>query len=260
MIHEVESRLDSVEAALAEFIIQTNRMFHKGERETQALREEMKVFKDEMKVFKDEMKEFKDEMKEFKDEMKEFKDEMKEFKDEMGDFKDEMKEFKDEMKDFKDEMKNNIRELNQKWGEIANKLGTFAEDIAAPNIPRIAKENFGCQHIDFYTVRIDKADPAAPGEMAEFDAFVLADDKVFLLETKATIRMKYIEKLPDLLEQFRRCFPEYAGRQLIPVFGSMNIPENIVKRLSKLGFYAMAMGDHTMDIVNFDQVKKSIVL
>ena len=43
----MEERLNIVESALAEFIIQTNRSLHRLERE-------MLVFKDEMKDFKDE--------------------------------------------------------------------------------------------------------------------------------------------------------------------------------------------------------------
>jgi hypothetical protein len=211
MDYEVSEQFTAVESALAEFIIQTNKMFRKGEQETKALREEMK-------------------------------------------------DFKDEMKEFKDESWRNTRSMNKKWGEVTNKLGTFAEDMAAPNIPRIAKTDFGCQAIDYYAVRIDKADPSNPGEMAEFDGIVISGDKVFLLETKFTVRMKYIEGLPDLLQKFQRCFPEYTGKQLIPLFASMSIPDNVVKRLSKLGFYAMTLGDETMDIINFDQVIKTITL
>lgn len=51
----VEERLSSVEAALAEFIIQTNRSLH--------------IFSREMKDFKDEMKEFKDEMRQDRKDM-----------------------------------------------------------------------------------------------------------------------------------------------------------------------------------------------
>ncbi len=210
MDYEVIEKLSIVESALAEFIIQTSRMFHKGAQETHALRNEMK-------------------------------------------------EFKDEMKEFKNEMRGITKDMNKKWGELANKLGTFAEDIAAPNLKRVALSEFGCSSIDLFAPRLMKKDPNS-GEEAEFDTVVIADDKVFLLETKSTIRMEYIERLPALIESFRRCFPEYAGKTLIPVFASMNIPENIVKRLSKLGFYAMAMGDDTMDILNLSQVKKSYII
>lgn len=66
---QVEERLNIVESALAEFIIQSNRSLHRLEREMLAFKDEMKGFKDEMLVFKDEMKDFKDEMREDRREM-----------------------------------------------------------------------------------------------------------------------------------------------------------------------------------------------
>ena len=260
---EFESRVSTLEKVLEQFIVSTQRSLNR-------LSNEMREFKDEMKDFKDEMREFKDEMR---DTIQEMKDDSKNFKEEMRDVIQEMKEdtenFKEEMRDviqemkedtenFKQDMRRMKKELDKKWGDLANKLGTFAEDIAAPNIPRIAKDLFGCKKILFHAVRIDIPNPNVEYGVSEFDAVTECEDKVFLLETKSAIRMKYIESLPNLLDQFRYCFPQYKGKQLIPVFASMSIPENIVKKLSKMGFYAMVMGDDNMDIINFDKVNKVI--
>ncbi len=164
----IETRVDSLEALLGEFIVHTRVALAKLSREmisfkdevktdskdfknemkdfkdemkdfkdemkdfkddTQVFKDEMKDFKDEMKGFKDEMKDFKDEMKDFKDEMKDFKDEMKDFKDEMKDFKDEMKDFKDEMKDFKDEMKDFKDENRQIQKKTNQDWGRLAQKM-----------------------------------------------------------------------------------------------------------------------------------
>ena len=247
---ELEYEVRYLEGVLGKFIINTDLNIKQINRLSAEMKVEMKEFKSEMmdyKVFTEKT-------------IESLNREMKEFKDEMKEFKDEMKEFKIEMKQFKDESIADRREMNKKWGELANKLGTFAEDIAAPNIPRIAKESFGCDKILYHSVRIDARNPNVEYDMSEFDAITECHDKVFLLETKYTVRMQYIEKLPDLIDQFKYCFPQYKGKQLIPVFGSMYVPENIVKKLSKLGFYVMVMGDDNMDIINFESVKKSIYL
>ena len=246
---EFEYKMSNLEKVLEQFIFSTQNSINR-------LSFEMKEFKDEMRDFKDEMKEFKDEMRDFKDEMREFKDEMKGFKDGVEGFIQEMKDFKQDSLDFKAEMRKISKDMNKKWGDLANKLGTFAEDIAAPNIPRIAKNMFGCDKVLYHAVRVDAANPNVEYGVSEFDAITECEDAVILLETKSTIRMKYIESLPNLLEQFRYCFPQYKGKRLIPVFASMSIPENIIKKLSKMGFYAMVMGDENMDIINFDKVKK----
>ena len=255
--------------------------------EMKAFKDEMKEFKDEMQDFKDEMKDFKDEMKDFKDEMQDFKDEMKEFKDEMKEFKDEMKEFKDEMKVFKNEMqvfkeesvanritrekeleefkvemrayreksKAELLESRRQWGHLTNKLGTFGEALAVPNIPRIAKEYFGQEKILRESVRVLTTLPNDPDKLVEFDAIIETEGAVFLLENKFTVRMKDIQKLPELIENFQLCYPEYETKALHVIFGSMSIPQNITKHLTKMNIYALELGAYNMDLINFEQIQ-----
>ncbi len=191
-----------------------------------------------------------DEMKEFKDEMKEFKDEMKEFKDEMKEFKDEMKEFKDEMKEFK-------IEINKKWGELANKMGTFAEDIVVPCLPTIAKQYFECTEIQGTITRAVKTLDGGQ-TYKEFDGIVICKDKVLLNETKVSPRTDHIERFAKFIRSgaFFDYFPELRGKELIPIFSSLSIPEHVVKHLTKKQIYALAMkGDH-MDLLNFEEISQ----
>ena len=148
-----------------------------------------------------------------------------------------------------------VREMNKKWGEVTEKLGSFAEDLAAPNLKRISREQFGCESVDYYSVRIDKRNPLDPSQTFEFDAILMADQMVFLLESKFAVRMKHLEGLPRLIDDFKLCFPEYADHKLIPVFASMSIQPDQVKYLTKQGIYAMALGDETMELLNLDELQ-----
>ena len=125
-------------------------------------------------------------------EMRGFKDEMRGFKDEMREFKDEMKEFKDEMKEFKDEMREDRRNMNKKWGEIVNKMGTLVEDIIAPNIPRIAREYFKCEDMEFFGLRVTKRNSKDKSKSREFDIIAVCGDTVIINETKSSPRVDYI--------------------------------------------------------------------
>ena len=168
-------------------------------------------------------------------------------------------DFKQEMRRDREvhrkETSDQIRQMNQKWGEIAEKLGTFAEDIAAPNLKRIAREQFGCGDPDDYMVRRDRKNPLDPSQMFEFDAILVSGQTVFLLESKFTVRMKYLEGLPRLIQNFRTCFPEYTAHKLITVFSSMSIQPDQVKYLTSLGIYAMALGEENMELLNFDELR-----
>lgn len=57
-----------------------------------------------------------------------------------------------EMREFK-------RESNRRWRDLAASLGTLAEDIVAPNIPRVLREVVGCDDIEFFGVRVRRKHP-----------------------------------------------------------------------------------------------------
>jgi chromosome segregation ATPase len=243
---------------LQEAQLETKRELKQLSFEMRLFKDEMRLFKDEMNDFKDEMTDFKNEMRIFKDEMTDFKNEMRIFKDEMTDFKDEMRVFKDEMIDFKDETVEDRKRMNKQWGELANRLGTVVEDIVAPNIEGIAQRYFGCTELDSLMVRYRKRNPKNKSQRREFDVIALWDNTVLLNETKATARMEYIAEFAAFLGSgvFFEYFPEYRDKTFIPVFSSLYLSDEMVRALSNAGIYAMAMSDDSMDLLNFDRVKR----
>src|SRR3972149_332492 len=176
--------------------------------------------------------------------------EMRGFKDEMREFKDEMKEFKDEMKEFKDEMREDRRNMNKKWGEIVNKMGTLVEDIVAPNIPRIAREYFKCEDMEFFGLRVTKRNSKDKSKSREFDIIAVCGDTVIINETKSSPRVDYINEFLEILKEVCDYFPEYESKKIIPIFSSLYIPENVVTYLTKVKIYAMATKDDVMDLLN----------
>ncbi|MDZ7760305.1 MAG: hypothetical protein U5L00_08635 [Desulfovermiculus sp.] len=129
------------------------------------------------------LRNLKREMSNFKREMQDFKDEMRGFKDEMRVFKDGMNDFKDEMRVFKQEMRASKKENDRRWGDLANKMGTLVEDIVAPSLPRIVREDFGCAEIDDIMLHRRVRNKSNPAQVREFDAIVVAGDMVYINET-----------------------------------------------------------------------------
>ncbi|MFN8494997.1 MAG: hypothetical protein U0350_45760 [Caldilineaceae bacterium] len=149
------------------------------------------------------------------------------------------------------------REWNKRWGELANRLGTIAEDIVAPNLPRIAHEQFGMDDIEDFMVRRNVRNKIDRSKQHEFDVIVVGQDKVIINETKATPRLEYIDEFIQTLAEIDDYFPEYKGRTIIPVFASLYLADNIVKYLTRRNIYAMAMGAETMTLVNFEQIQSA---
>ncbi|QTA83587.1 endonuclease domain-containing protein [Desulfonema limicola] len=185
-----------------------------------------------------------------------FKDEMKDFKDEMKDFKDEMKDFKDEMTEFKNESERDRKRMNKQWGELANKMGTLVEDIVAPNITGIAKKYFNAEDLEFFAVRVKKANTKNRAVKKEFDIVAVSENYLIVNETKSTPRPEYVRDFINSLPEIKDYFPEYSDKKIIPIFSSLYIPSDIQAYLTKQGIYAMGMKDETMEILNFEEVKE----
>ena len=163
--------------------------------------------------------------------------------------------FKDEMRAFKDEVNEDRRRMNKMWGELANKMGTLVEDIVAPNIAGVARRYFGAEELEDFMIRRRKRNTKDKNKVREFDVIAVWDDKVIINETKSTPRIDYINDFIDVLKEITDYFPEYRDKQIIPIFSSLYLPEDILDYLTSNKIYAMGMNDDTMDLLNFEKVK-----
>ncbi len=185
--------------------------------------------------------------------MDEFKSEMKDFKSEMLEFKDEMKDFKSEMLEFKDEMRASKRKMDRKWGDLANKLGTVVEHIIAPGLPRVLRSCFGVDPDELY-VRYRIRHPQARDRVREFDIVAVGGERIFLNETKSNPRMEYAREFVESLDDFFEWLPRYRHLELVAIFSSLSLPEEVIAYLSERGVYAMMLGEDHLEIVNLEAV------
>ncbi len=219
-----EERLTRVELALERFIDNVSQSFDR-------LSMEMQDFKDEMRgnaIQRDR-------------EMKEFKDEMRANAIQRDR---EMKEFKDEMQSFK-------KDLNQKWGDMARKMGTIIEDVIYPGIKPLIKQYFKVEDIES-AIRISKTKGALRDE---FDIVVLTKKYIFLVEVKSSPNHNHVLDMEDKIHRYRQLFPEHNDKEMIPLLGSVVIPESVVNLCTKKGYYAIAYKEwEYLDILNARQL------
>ncbi len=166
----------------------------------------------------------------------------------------EMRDFKNEMRDFKNEMREDRKKAFRQWGEIANKIGTFAEDIVAPSIGEIAERYFGFHELEDFMVRRFKRNIKDRSRRREFDIIAVCNDKVILVEVKSTPKVEHINDFITLLNEFYDYFPEYINKEIIPIFASLYLPDEVLEGLTKSGIYAMATKEDMMDLINFDKI------
>ena len=167
----------------------------------------------------------------------------------MSGFKDEMSEFKDEMKEFKDEMRESRKAMDKKWGDLANKMGTVVEDLISPNVKNAILTAFN-REVSFIATHIKKYMKVNKIRM-EIDVLAIADDHVYLFETKTTPSQEKIDIFEQKIKSgnFLKIFPEYKNYQIVQVFASVNIPEHLRNYLHDKEMYPMVMKGSIMEIV-----------
>jgi hypothetical protein len=161
----------------------------------------------------------------------------------------EMQEDTSRMKEDTRRMKEDTRRMKKAWGDLANKMGTVAEDVVAPNIPRLAVEEFGFSEVEDLQARARRTSRRGDKRRTEYDVVCAGPGKVVVVEVKSTPTLEKIREVPGRLAEFFDFFPEYEGRELVGVFASWAIDPALLPAISAVGLYGIAMGEDTMDVV-----------
>ena len=148
------------------------------------------------------------------------------------------------------------KEWNRRWGELANKMGTVVQDIVAPSLRRIARDELNCGEEQSFSVCVSRYRSDDRHYRREFDALYVGTRGVLLNETKSTVLSEYATRFVRFLKsgEFALYFPEYRELTLVPVFSSLRLPADLIPYLTKNGIYAVSMGEETMQVLNRDAV------
>jgi hypothetical protein len=148
-----------------------------------------------------------------------------------------------------EKMDADTQKMKKAWGDLANKMGTVAEDVVAPNIPRLALEEFGFSEVEDLMVRVRRVSRRGEKRRREWDVVCSGPAKVMVVDVKSTPTLEKIKEVPARLGEFLDFFPEYEGRELIGLFASWSIDPKLLPVISEEGLFGIAMGEDTMEIV-----------
>jgi len=280
-VQTLETRTDSLEKVLGQFISSVNKAMIRMEAGTQEMRADTKAFKGEMREFKEEMREFKASTEALGKNMEAstealgknmeagaeaLRKEMREFKastEAIGkNMEADTETFKEKtragMASLEKKLKNDSTKLRREVGRLDNKIGMLAEDMVAPNIPGIAAEYFGDEEFESFATRFYRRKSSDRRVRREFDVIAISDRHFLVCEVKSNPRPEYAREFSEMLEELPDFFPETRGRRLIPIFASLTLPGDLVRYLSRKGIYAMGLREDTMDLLNFGEVREHI--
>jgi hypothetical protein len=162
------------------------------------------------------------------------------------------RESRAETRASKEEMRASKKEMDKKWGELARKMGTMAEDLVAPNIPRILQDVMGCSEdqMEMMAVRVRRHHPVERGRSQEFDVVAVCGKYVLINETKSSLAVEAVQEFVALLTGAREFFPEYAGKKFVGAIASLYVDESVVHFGQKQGVLVLGMGNDLMDVLN----------
>lgn len=252
-VEDVEEKVDRLEVLLGHFISQTGQTIRRLDRTIERLDRnliEMKAQAIEMKVQAEEDRRLAREQ--FAEAKEERRLADKKFAEMQAKSEENRRKSDERFAEMQAKSEENRRYWNRKWGELSHKLGTLAEDLVAPNIPRIAKEQFGWTEVDDLMVRRYVRHRTDQSKRREFDVIAVGSNQVIINETKMTPKIQYIDSFRQALDEITDYFPGYAGFKIIPIFATLYLRDDLVAYLTKQGIYAMAMADDTMELLNFD--------
>jgi len=150
---------------------------------------------------------------------------------------------------FREEMELDRKRMNKAWGDLANKMGTIVQDIAAPNIPRLACEEFGMEEQLDLLINSKRRSRVGQPLIREFDIICADSRKVIIVEVESSPQLEHISRFADKAASFPDFYPEYAEFKKIAMLASWSIPESLSQAISAAGLYGISMGDDTMQVV-----------
>ena len=138
-----------------------------------------------------------------------------------------------------------LKELGKQIGGLGDKFGSFTEGLALPSMAKILSEKFGMEVIS-PSVRVSKQ-----GEHMEIDVLAYANSEVneaYVVEVKSHAREESIAQLSNILERFRRFFPEHKDKAVFGILAAVDLPAELRERVLKAGFYVARIHDEVFEL------------
>ncbi|MEI6430501.1 MAG: endonuclease NucS domain-containing protein [Pseudanabaena sp. ELA607] len=141
-----------------------------------------------------------------------------------------------------------IKEIGKQIGGLGTKFGDFielsgfTEDLTLTSMDSVLEERFGVEIIR-YCAQITKGK-----ENLKIDVLAYANGDVnaaYVVEVKSHAQEESIQQLKNILNNFRRFFPEHSNKTVYGILAAVDIPEDVKKKVFQEGLYFARISDDT---------------
>ncbi|MGH8557563.1 MAG: DUF3782 domain-containing protein [Methylococcales bacterium] len=151
-----------------------------------------------------------------------------------------LKETDRQLKETDRQLRRQLKELGKQIGGLGEKFGGFTEGMAFPSMTKILTERFGMEVVT-PRVKVKKG-----GDSLELDVLAYANSErseAYVVEIKSHLRAEGVEQLRQILQRFRRFFPEHKDKKLYGILAVVDAPDDLRQEALAQGIYMAGIHD-----------------
>lgn len=133
----------------------------------------------------------------------------------------------------------------RKLADLGDRIGEFAESMVIPGVQRLLAE----RGIEVHGIS-PRAFRRFDGQSAEFDAVIVNDRYVAVVEVKSRLKSADVAEHVSRMDNFKKFFPEFRDRRGIGVVAGMLIDEEAGKFAYREGLFVLEQSGETIRIRN----------
>jgi len=154
-----------------------------------------------------------------------------------------------------DENLSDHQKMTRKWAKLVRNKWNIAKDLIAPALPDLLKKYFQAE-LESSCVWVWRHNRSL-NLTGEFD-ILFADserNRLFLVQTSISPEKDDIIEFIGKIKIFRKLFPEYQDRVIVPIFAGIEMEKDVVDFATQNKMCALAYRDwEDLEILNFDQL------
>lgn len=140
-----------------------------------------------------------------------------------------------------------IKSVARQLGEYGNRLCEFVQEMVRPAVVKLFQERGLPVHqvLSNLTAYDDNRQ-----FIMEIDLLVVDTDTIIAVECKSRLTQADVDVHLERLQQFKRCFPQYAPHRLQGAVAAMVLPIEVGRYAYRSGLYVLAQSGDSMEIRN----------
>lgn len=140
-----------------------------------------------------------------------------------------------------------IQALSEMLGRQGNRLGDFVQEMVRPAVVRLLRE----RGLPVHQVAPNLTAYDDNGRViAEVDLLALNAQVAVAVECKSHLSIDDVNDHIQRLVQFKSCFPQYRGYQLLGAVAGMVVPDHVGRFAYRKGLFVLAQSGQAIEIRN----------